>query len=77
MAPSLPQATSSPVRSVFRDLEAYAEALAAQTQQPKVEVRKLIVPIVVNYLASDLGLSQTRKRTLTSLKKQALAFIHI
>jgi hypothetical protein len=46
---------------IYRDLEAYAEAHSKETQQPKVDVRKLIVPMVVNFLANDRGFSKIRK----------------
>ena len=47
---------------VYRDLEAYAEALAAETQKPKTEIRKLIVPMVEHFLATDRGFSKARKQ---------------
>jgi hypothetical protein len=47
---------------VYRDLEAYAEALAAETKQPKADIRKLIVPMVVHFLATDRGFSTARKK---------------
>jgi hypothetical protein len=46
---------------VYRELEAYAEAHSKETQQPKVDIRKLIVPIVVHFLANDRGFSKARK----------------
>lgn len=49
--------------AVHRDLEAYAEALAAETQKPKTEIRKLVVPIVQHFLATDRGFSRARKRS--------------
>jgi hypothetical protein len=48
---------------VYRDLEAYAEALSKETQQQKVDVRKLIVPMVVNFLDTDRGFAKVRKET--------------
>ncbi len=53
---------------MYRDLEAYAEALAAETQKPKTEVRKLIVPIVQHFLATDRGFSKARKRATSTPK---------
>lgn len=47
---------------VYRDLETYAEALAQETQQPKLEIRKLVVPMVVHFLATDRGFSSARKQ---------------
>lgn len=47
---------------VYRDLEAYAEALAAETEKPKTEIRKLVVPIVQHFLATDRGFSRARKK---------------
>ena len=46
---------------IYRELEAYAEAHSKETQQPKVDIRKLIVPMVVNFLANDRGFSKIRK----------------
>jgi len=46
---------------IYRDLEAYAEAHSKETQQPKVDIRKLIVPMVVHFLATDRGFSSARK----------------
>ncbi len=48
---------------VYRDLEAYAEVLAKETQQPQLPVRKLLVPIVVHFLTTDRGFSKARKHT--------------
>ena len=50
---------------VYRDLEAYAQALAAETKQPKTDIRKLIVPMVTNFLAADRGFSKLRKQKAT------------
>ena len=46
---------------IYRDLEAYAETLAKETQQPKVPVRKLLIPIVTHFLSTDRGFSRARK----------------
>jgi hypothetical protein len=55
---------------VYRDLEAYAEAHSKETQQPKVDIRKLIVPMVVHFLATDRGFSGARKqKAITAAKK--------
>ena len=51
---------------VYRDLEAYAEALSKETKQPKVDIRKLIVPMVVHFLATDRGFSTVRKQRAKS-----------
>lgn len=58
--------------SLHRDLEAYAEALAAETQKPKTEVRKLIVPIVQHFLATDRGFSKARKQRVQPAAKSSL-----
>jgi hypothetical protein len=52
--------------SLYRDLEAYAEALAAETQKPKTEIRKLIVPMVEHFLETDRGFSKVRKQRAKS-----------
>jgi hypothetical protein len=49
--------------AVYRDLETYAEAHAKETQQPKVDVRKLVVPMVMHFLATDRGFSKARRQT--------------
>jgi hypothetical protein len=51
---------------VYRDLEAYAGALAEETNQPRTDVRKLIVPIVTHFLASDRGFSKARRQARRS-----------
>ncbi len=48
--------------TVYRDLEAYSEAHAKETQQPKVDVRKLIVPMVVHFLTTDRGFSKSKRQ---------------
>jgi hypothetical protein len=47
--------------AIYRDLEVYAEAHSKETQQPKVDIRKLIVPMVVHFLSTDRGFSKARK----------------
>lgn len=47
--------------TVYRELEAYADAHSKETQQPKVDVRKLVVPMVVHFLANDRGFTKVRK----------------
>ena len=53
---------------VYRDLEAYAEAHSKETQQPKIDIRKLIVPMVVHFLATDRGFSSARKHQAKTVK---------
>jgi hypothetical protein len=53
---------------IYRDLEAYAEAHSKETQQPKVDIRKLIVPMVVHFLATDRGFSSARKQRPNTTK---------
>lgn len=53
--------------AVYRDLEAYAEVHAKETQQPKLDIKKLIVPIVVHFLATDRGFSSAQKRKAKSV----------
>jgi hypothetical protein len=53
---------------MYRDLEAYAEAHSKETQQPKVDIRKLIVPMVIHFLATDRGFSSARKHQAKTTK---------
>lgn len=47
--------------SLYRDLVAYAEVLARETEQPISEPAKLIVPMVELFIATDRGFSKARR----------------
>jgi hypothetical protein len=47
--------------SLYRDLVAYAEVLARETEQPISEPAKLIVPMVERFIATDRGFSKARR----------------
>jgi hypothetical protein len=46
---------------VHRDLFAYAQALAGETQQPALEPAKLIPPMLARFMATDRGFAKARK----------------
>lgn len=52
--------------ALYRDLEAYAEDHAEETKQPKLDIKKLIVPIVSHFLTTDRAFSVTQKRKAKS-----------
>lgn len=47
--------------SLYRDLVAYAEVLARETEQPISEPAKLIIPMVERFIATDRGFSKARR----------------
>ena len=47
--------------SVHRDLLAYAQALARETQQNALEPAKLIPPMLARFMATDRGFAKARK----------------
>jgi len=53
--------------ALYRDLEAYAEAHAEETRQPKLDIKKLIVPIVSHFLITDRAFSRTQRRKTKSV----------
>jgi hypothetical protein len=46
---------------VHRDLLAYAQALARETQQNALEPAKLIPPMLARFMATDRGFAKARK----------------
>lgn len=53
--------------ALYRDLQAYAEAHADETKQPKLDIKKLIVPIVSHFLITDRAFSRTQRRKIKSV----------
>jgi len=54
--------------ALHRDLIAYAEVLARESGQPTADPVRLIVPMLVRFIATDRGFSRVRraeKRGLT------------
>lgn len=47
--------------TVHRDLLAYAQALARETQQNALEPAKLIPPMLARFMATDRGFATARK----------------
>lgn len=47
--------------SLHRDLIAYADVLAHETGQPAADPMKLIVPMLVRFIATDRGFARARK----------------
>ena len=50
--------------SVHRDLVAYAQALAYETQQTALEPTKLIPPMLARFMATDRGFAKARKTSI-------------
>jgi hypothetical protein len=48
--------------SVHRDLVAYAEALGAQSGQPVSDPIRLIVPMLIRFMATDRAFRRSRKQ---------------
>ena len=49
--------------SVHRDLLAYAQTLARETQQNALEPAKLIPPMLTRFRATDRGFAKARKNS--------------
>lgn len=49
--------------AVHRDLVAYAEILARQTDRPVIDPTKLIVPMLERFIATDRGFAKTKRTT--------------
>ncbi|WP_408884474.1 DUF2274 domain-containing protein [Komagataeibacter xylinus] len=51
--------------SVFRDLDAYAQAVARMNPEDgPVDAAKLIVPMIARFMASDRGFAKIRRRKI-------------
>ena len=48
--------------SVYRDLVAYAAALAAETSDAPAKPEKIIAPMLARFMATDRGFRSRRKR---------------
>jgi hypothetical protein len=48
--------------AVYRNLAAYAEALARETGQQAIEPTKLIAPTLVRFMTTDRAFSKERRR---------------
>lgn len=47
--------------SLHRDLVAYADALGRETGQPTTDPKKLIVPMLERFIATDRGFAKVRR----------------
>ncbi len=47
--------------ALHRDLSAYADALARETDQPVADPVKLIVPMLERFIATDRGFAKSRR----------------
>lgn len=47
--------------SVYRDLVAYAKALASESGQPVSDPGKLIAPMLARFMATDRGFTKQRR----------------
>ncbi|MFG1412010.1 DUF2274 domain-containing protein [Tardiphaga sp. 862_B3_N4_1] len=47
--------------SLHRDLVAYAEALAREIDQPATDPKRLIVPMLERFIATDRGFAKLRR----------------
>jgi hypothetical protein len=51
--------------AVHRDLLAYAEALARETQQPVADPSKLVGPMLARFMATDRAFASARRKSQT------------
>jgi hypothetical protein len=54
--------------SVHRDLVAYSAAHAKETSQQPLEISKLIVPMLEQFMATDRGFTRARREKMGSNK---------
>lgn len=47
--------------ALFRDLTAYAQALSGNTDQPAIDPKRLIVPMLERFIATDRGFAKARR----------------
>jgi hypothetical protein len=47
--------------ALHRDLVAYGEALGRETGQPAADPRKLIIPMLERFIATDRGFAKARR----------------
>lgn len=47
--------------ALHRDLVAYGEALGRETAQPAADPKKLIVPMLERFIATDRGFTKVRR----------------
>ncbi len=52
--------------ALHRDLVAYAEALGLETGQPASDPKKLIVPMLERFIATDRGFAKARRKSSES-----------
>jgi hypothetical protein len=52
--------------TVHRDLVAYAEALARETQQANIEPARLVAPMLARFMAADRAFAKARRQKETS-----------
>lgn len=55
--------------SLHRDLAAYAEALSRQSGQPIRDPTKLVVPMLVRFMATDRAFAKSRRQRQSSAEK--------
>lgn len=48
--------------SLHRDLVVYAEALGRESGQPAADPKRLIVPMLERFIATDRGFAKTRRQ---------------
>jgi hypothetical protein len=54
--------------AVQRNLLAYAEALARETEQGTIEPAKLIAPMLARFMATDRAFAKARRITYTNTR---------
>jgi hypothetical protein len=52
--------------TVHRDLVAYAEALARETQQANIEPARLVAPMLARFISADRAFAKARRQKETS-----------
>lgn len=48
--------------ALARDLELYAKAMAREAGQPPTDSKRLIVPMLVRFIATDRGFAKVRRQ---------------
>ena len=49
--------------ALHRDLAAYAQVLARETGQPRIEPAKLIAPMLARFIATDRAFAKAKRST--------------
>ena len=62
--------------SLHRDLVAYAEALGRESGQPAADPKRLIVPMLERFIATDRGLRRRAARAASAIRYNLQGSLH-